>query len=49
MSGFDVTEQLKTIKNKTLVIHGDDDRTVAFAAGELINEQIPNSTLHVLR
>ena len=42
-------DRLKTIQNSTLLIWGEQDEWIPLACGEAMNENIPNSTLEVLK
>jgi pimeloyl-ACP methyl ester carboxylesterase/predicted glycosyltransferase len=42
---LDVRDLARRIQCPTLVIHGDDDRTVAYARGEAIHELVPGARL----
>ena len=43
--GNDVTELARRVRVPTLVIHGDDDQRVPYAAGEAIHELVPGARL----
>jgi pimeloyl-ACP methyl ester carboxylesterase/predicted glycosyltransferase len=42
---LDVRDLARGIRCPTLVIHGDDDRTIPYAKGEAIHELVPNAQL----
>lgn len=44
MKPYDMAEQLKTVQNPTLIIHGDTD-PISFIAAKHIHEALPSSTL----
>ena len=44
--GFDAREKLPMVKCPTLIIAGDDDKTVGNEAAKELHERIPNSELH---
>lgn len=46
-STMDFTEDLSTIKSKTLIIHGDDDRIVDLEMGKLLHKGIHGSKIKI--
>jgi pimeloyl-ACP methyl ester carboxylesterase len=46
---FDAYSRLKTIRSKTLVIHGEDDNLIMPEAARILAEQIPNAELKMFK
>lgn len=49
VSGWTSVPWLRTIKQPTLVMSGDDDRIVPLINGRILRRLIPNSRLHIVR
>jgi len=49
VADFDAEEKVKDITARTLIIHGDSDRAVPTENGELLNNNIPNSRLSIIK
>jgi pimeloyl-ACP methyl ester carboxylesterase len=48
-STIDFTEQLSTIKSKTLIIHGEEDRIMKLELGRMLHEGIRGSSFKVFK
>jgi len=48
VQGFDAYDRLPSIKQRTLVIHGDADIIVPIENGRIIHERIPGSTMEIV-
>jgi pimeloyl-ACP methyl ester carboxylesterase/predicted glycosyltransferase len=44
-TNVDVRELARRVRCPTLIVHGDDDRTVPYAKGQAIHELVPNARL----
>tara|TARA_B100000767_G_scaffold100686_1_gene96623 strand:+ start:216 stop:983 length:768 start_codon:yes stop_codon:yes gene_type:complete len=49
MKNWDGVKNLKNIKNKTLIIWGEQDKAYNFNQVKTLNENIPNSDLNIIR
>ena len=49
MKNWDGVKDLKNIKNKTLIVWGDQDRAYNFNQVETLNNNIPNSNLKIIK
>jgi pimeloyl-ACP methyl ester carboxylesterase len=49
MKNWDGVENLKNIKNKTLIVWGDQDKAYNFNQVETLNDNIPNSYLKIIK
>ncbi len=49
VSGWTSVPWLRTIRQPTLVMSGDDDRIVPLVNGRILQRLIPNSRLHIMR
>ena len=49
MKNWDGVKNLKSIKNETLIVWGDQDKAYNFNQVETINVNIPNSILKVIK
>jgi len=49
MKNWSGNENLKNIKNETLIIWGDQDKTYSFNQVETLNDNIPNSNLKIIK
>jgi 3-oxoadipate enol-lactonase len=49
LASVDFTERLNEIQAETMIIHGDDDRTIDPKMGEILHKGIPDSVMKVFK
>ncbi|KAJ0973978.1 hypothetical protein J5N97_015943 [Dioscorea zingiberensis] len=46
--GYNVASQIKQIKQKTLILWGEDDKIISSTTAKRLHDELPNSILHII-